>query len=99
MHLSAIFTGLYVALLERGVGLLEHLKGLSTVSTPSLLGQETLCSMGMIIRRGSWFILASGPTEQQPGGKESDDESDNISSLPLATEPIGPSSFTTVHPR
>lgn len=49
LYLSAIFARLYVTQLVRWMGLLDHLEGLSTVSTPAPLANDTLRSMGMII--------------------------------------------------
>lgn len=50
MHPSAIFVGPYVTRLMQEMGLLECLKGLSTIKTQAPLGNETLYSIGMIIR-------------------------------------------------
>lgn len=60
------------------------------------LGLDTLQLMGMVIRRGSRWVLTPNSTEQPvEGGEaeddESDDESDNESSLLLTTKPTSPS--------
>lgn len=80
----------------RRIRLLESLEGLLIVSTPSPLWNESLCSMGMIIRRGFQYILTPSLAEESPVGEESNDESNSESSLSLATELAG---STIAHPR
>lgn len=61
---------------------------------------DTMRLIGMVVRRGSRWILTYTSTEKPPEGREAEDEESNSeSSLASVTEPIGSSSSAVVHPR
>lgn len=81
----------------QGMGPVDRLQGQEIVSGSALLNMDTLRVMGMVIRRGSRWMLTLTPTEQGPdrgevADEESAAESDSESSLPSATKPLGPRS-------
>lgn len=78
------------------MGLVERLQGQEVVGSTSPLGLDTLRLMGLVIHQGSRWVLTPSPIKLPLEGceaedDESDDESGSESSLPPATELVGPS--------
>lgn len=87
--LSSIFARSYIMYLIRGMGLFGELEGQVIVGSMTSLGIGTLRSIGMVIRRGSRYILTPHPSELPPIPREAlGDSSDDVTNndlLPLVS--------------